>query len=341
MAIYFFYGDEDFNIEQAIEIHKKDLDKNFISMNFKSLENPAFCDLMEAVKSQCLMFGKKLTIINCNKYFKFTKEKNTEDNENLQENTIEKDNGTFNENQLKELESALDNNAENSEIIFVVKLPRNENKKLNTKQKLFKILSKYNMQEFPTFKLNYYGKQDLTTWIKKTAKNKGISIDTDAITTLIEQIGNNLREFDFELDKLKLLAYPKKNVTNEMVKEICISNEDLFNFTELLMSQNYDKALTEYKRLLDKKHPLEILSAIQTILRRRILLKINANKPTEEIVKITGMSAKQVNAILINSKNQNLKNLVRLKENLTNAEFKIKTASSIDIESEVQNAFLR
>lgn len=126
-----------------------------------------------------------------------------------------------------------------------------------------------------------------------------------------------------------------------MVKEICISNEDLFHFTELVMSQDYDKALFEYKKLLDKKHPLEILSAIQTILRKRILLKINSNKSVEEIASITGMSAKQVTAIMKNSRGQQLKNLVKLKENLTNAEYRIKSGQSIDSEMEVQNALLR
>ena len=107
------------------------------------------------------------------------------------------------------------------------------------------------------------------------------------------------------------------------------------------MSKKYDKAILEYQKLLDKKHPLEILSATQTILRKRILLKINANKSIDEIVAITGMSAKQVSAILKNSSNQSLKNLVHLKENLTNAEYRIKSGQTINPESEVQDAFIR
>ncbi|MGN1125394.1 MAG: DNA polymerase III subunit delta [Candidatus Gastranaerophilaceae bacterium] len=319
MTVYFFYGDEDYNIEKAIEAQKKSLDKNFTAMNYRHLDNPTFPDLIEALRVQGLMFGKMLTVIDCNKYFE----------------------KSFEDSQLKEIESALENNMENSDVVFVATLPRNENKKLDSRKKIFKILSKYNAQEFSTFKLNYYGKQDLSAWLKKLAKAKGITLEQDVIDSLIEQIGNNLREFDFELDKLKLLAYPEKNITKSMVKEICISNEDLFNFIELLMSQNFDKALVEYNHLLDKKHPLEILSATQTILRKRILLKINANKSIDEIVEATGMSAKQVNAILKVSKNQSLKNLVHLKENLTNAEFKIKSGTTADIESEVQNAFLR
>ena len=53
------------------------------------------------------------------------------------------------------------------------------------------------------------------------------------------------------------------------------------------------------------------------------------------------MSAKQVSAILKNSSNQSLKNLVHLKENLTNAEYKIKSGQTINPESEVQDAFIK
>ena len=319
MTVYFFYGDEDYNIEQAIEKLKQGLDKNFASMNYKVFDNPPFADLMNAIRAQSMMFGKMLTVINCKNYF----EKALEDN------------------QLKEIETALENCSQNNDIVFTVTMPRNENKKVDSRKKLFKILSKYNAQEFPTFKLNYYGKQDLSAWIKKKAKEKGTNVGQDVIEALIEQIGNNLREIDMELEKLKLIAYPEKTITTKMVREICISNEDLFNFTELIMSQNYDKALNEYKKLLDKKHPLEILSATQTILRKRILLKLNAHKPINEIVVITGMSDKQIQAVMRNSGKQNLKNLVNLKKKLTQAEYRIKSGLSTDAESEVQNALIR
>ena len=93
--------------------------------------------------------------------------------------------------------------------------------------------------------------------------------------------------------------------------------------------------------MLDKKHPLEILSATQTILRKRILLKLNAHKPINEIMTITGMSDKQIQAILRNSGKQKLKNLVNLKKNLTNAEYRIKSGLATNAESEVQDALIR
>ena len=324
MSVYFFYGDEDYNIEQAVDNLKSGLDKNFAAMNFKILENPSFPDLIAAVRSQAMMFGRMLTVIKCNAYFEQSGDENSK----------------FSDSQYKELTEALDNNIENSDIAFVVNLAR-DGKKIDTRKKIFKILSKYNSQEFPAFKMNYYGKQDLANWIKKQAKSKGISLEQDVIDNLIEQVRNNLRELDSELEKLKLIAHPKKNVTLDMVREICITNEDIFDFAELVMSQNYEKALAEYRLLLDKKHPLEILSALQTVLRKRILFKLNVNKSVDEISAITGMSPNQVKAVMRNSKNQTLKQLVHVKENLTNAEYKIKSGQTTDDEGEVQNALLR
>ena len=213
MAVYFFYGDEDYNIEQAVENLKKGLDKNFAAMNYKTFDNPPFVDLMDAIRAQGMMFGKMLTVINCKNYFgKPTKDK--EDDKQDEESK-----SSFNDKQLKELEDALESVTDNHDIAFTVIMPRNENKKVDSRKKLFKILSKYNSQEFPTFCMNYKGKQDLANWIKKTAKNKGITAGQDVIDILIEQIGNNLRELDMELEKLKLLAYPNKILHPKWLKK--------------------------------------------------------------------------------------------------------------------------
>ena len=108
MAVYFFYGDEDFNIEKEIEKLKKSLDKNFLEMSYKTYDNPKFPDLISVLRSQPMMFGKMLVVINCLDYF--TK--------------------TFDDKQIKEIESAIDNNNENLDIAFVAALPHDDGKNL-------------------------------------------------------------------------------------------------------------------------------------------------------------------------------------------------------------------
>ena len=318
MAIYFFYGEEHFNIEKELDKLKKGLDKNFLEMSFKTYDNPKFADLTAILRTQPMMFGKMLIVINCLDYFS----------------------KTFDDKEIKEITSALENNSDNLDIVFLAILPRNEGKKLDSRKKFFKLLSKFNAREFPT--IPTYKTAEIEEWVKKQAKSKGIKPSSDAVTNLVIQVGNNLRQLDTELDKLKLLAYPSENITADMVKEICISNEDLFAFSDLLMQNEKDRALLEFHKLLDKKHPLEILATLQTMLRRWIILKAKSGELTNyELSRLTGQHEFVVQKTLQKLKKTNLKDLVALKQNLTEAEYRIKSGQALDVEEEVENAILK
>ena len=165
---------------------------------------------------------------------------------------------------------------------------------------------------------------------------------SDAVTAMISQIGNNLRQLDTELGKLQLMAYPENVVSADMVREICITNEDLFAFSDFLMEGEKDKALKEYRKLLEKKYCMEIVSALQTMVRRWIILKAkSAEYSPFELSKLTGQHEYVVKLTLQKLKKTNLKDLVKLKRNLTDAEFRIKSGQAPDAEAEVENAFFR
>ena len=316
MAVYFFYGEEDFNIEQEIEKLKKGLDKNFLEMSFKIYDNPKFPDLISILRTQPMMFGKMLVVINCLDYFS----------------------KTFDDKEMKQIAEALEENNDNLDIVFVAQLKRDEGKKLDSRKKFFKTLSKYNAQEFaviPTYKT-----AELEGWIAKQAKTKKLKMDTGAATAMISQIGNNLRQLNTELDKLQLMAYPQNVVTPDMIKEICISNEDLFAFSDYLLEGKKDLALREYRKLLEKKYCMEIVSTLQTMLRRWIILKAKSSECTPiELSRLTGQHEYVVKLTLQKLKKTNLKDLVKLKQNITEAEFKIKSGQAPNAEAEVENAF--
>ena len=127
-----------------------------------------------------------------------------------------------------------------------------------------------------------------------------------------------------------------------MVEDICISNQDLFNFAELIMKNEKDKALLEFKKLLDKKHPLELLSAIQTMLRKWIIVKTKSSELSAfELSKMTGMHEFVVKQTIQKLKNTSASDLVKLKQNLFDVEYKLKSAESQDIVSEVECAIIR
>ena len=317
MSVYFFYGDEEYSIEQAINEKKKLLDKNFSAMNFKTDDNPSFTDLISILRTTPMMFGKMLIVLNCLDYFS----------------------KSFEDSQNKQIEEALSLVSEDVDIVFTAILPRNEGKKLDSRRKLFKLLSKQNAQEFktiPTYKVD-----EITSWINKYARKIGIKVEQEASLTLIEQIGNNLREFVNELDKLKLAVYPEKIVTKNDVKVNCITNEDLFNFTDYLMTNKTDLALLEFRKLLQKKHELEIMSALQTMLRKWILIKLNEKKiSTFEISKLTGMHEFVIQKNMQKMKNHSLRDLIKLKQNLIDAEYKIKSGQALDTKEVIEYAII-
>ena len=317
MAVYFFYGEEDFNIEAELNKLKNSLDKNFLEMSYKVYDNPKFTDLISILRTQSMMFGKMLAVIKCLDYFS----------------------KSFEDKEIKEITQALENNTDGLDVVFLAQLPRGEGKKLDARKKFYKLLSKFNSKEFPI--IPNYKTAELENFVKKQAQKKKIKISQDAVKQLIEQIGNNLRQLDGELDKLLLVA--GTDVVNaEMVKENCFSNEDLFAFAKYLMLGQKGKALKEYRALLEKKYVLEVLAPLQTMLRQWIILKAKSSKMSSfELAKEVGWNEFRVQKTLPDIKNVNLKNLVKLKENLTDVEYKIKSGQSLNPESDIENVIFK
>lgn len=322
--IYFFYGDEEFNISNEIKKFKNKLDKDFIEMSYKYFNNPKFPDLVAAIKSQPMMFGKMLLEINCLSYLSG---KSSED-------------GGLDDKQIKQITEALDSVGDNLDIIFVAQIPPDSQKKIDKRKKFFKVLSKYNAKEFP--QIPSYKTAELESWIKQQGKSKDLKLSDNVVSEMLIQIGSNLRLLDSELEKLKIFA-GDKSVTIDMVREICVTNEDLFAFADFMILENKSKALIEYQKLLTKKHPLEILSVLHTLLHGKIQIKANSAKySADEIAKIINMHPYRVKLELQKLKNISLKSLVKLKENLTEAEYKIKSGqANLDIDKEIEYAILQ
>ena len=129
MAVYFFYGDEDFNIESEISKLRSKLNQDFISMSYQVLDNPDYKSLIQALRTPPMMFGEMLIVVNADSYFAGNK-------------------NAFEDSELEDIKNALDNNPQGLNIIFTVVLPRGENKKLDSRRKLYKILSNYNKKEY-------------------------------------------------------------------------------------------------------------------------------------------------------------------------------------------------
>ena len=169
-----------------------------------------------------------------------------------------------------------------------------------------------------------------------------MKINPDAVSLLLLQVGSNLRMLDSELEKLKVFAKDTP-ATKEMVKEICVSNEDLFAFIDSVIAGAKAKALEQYNKLISTRYSLSILATLHSSLQDKIFIKANGGKYSQdELAKMTSMHPYRVKLELQKLKNVPLKDLVKLKENLTDAEYKIKTGqSNLAPEREIEYAILR
>ena len=76
------------------------------------------------------------------------------------------------------------------------------------------------------------------------------------------------------------------------------------------------------------------------MVRKWVTLKANGSKMNSfELTKLTGMNEYVIKLTQQKMKNTTLKQLVTLKSNLTNCEYRIKSGQALDVEREVADAF--
>jgi len=321
--LYFYYGQEDFNIEIELQkLKSKIVDKTFLATNYRVYENPTAQEFIDILRTPSLMFGNVLAVVNCEKYFFDTRGKIS-----------------FDDKELKQIEEAIEIMPDSLHVVMVCKIERESTKKLDTRRKLYKIITKSaTVQEFPEFK-SY--QKEFATWIQKQVKKKDMIISSEVVQFLIERLGTNLRVIDSELDKLKLAIYPEKMIKKEHIQNICVSTEDIFVLTDYILKGQKDLALLEFKKLCTGKHYLEILAVLQTNFTKLAQMKVDSvDKNSFEIATKTRMPEFIVKKQLEKIKNVPMDRIVKIRQNLLEAEYRIKTGEIAFYELPIEMALL-
>jgi DNA polymerase-3 subunit delta len=122
-----------------------------------------------------------------------------------------------------------------------------------------------------------------------------------------------------------------------------VSNEDVFTFIDCLVAGAKLKALEQYNKLISTRYPLSILATLHSSLKDKIFIKANGGKYSQdELAKMLNIHPYRVKLELQKLKQVPLKSLVSLQENLTQAEYKIKSGqSNLVPEREIEYAILR
>ena len=309
MPIDFLWGDEDYLIEKAENKIKDNVLKGDVNeLNYRLVDNPSFSLFSELLRTNAMMFGDVVVVIKCQKYF-------------LESKTKEK----LDDKQNQELINALNNISDRVHFILVCPTPRGEKKKPDSRKKLYKeILKLTKPQEFQSYKS--YEEYKLIPIVKKMASELELKINQDEASLLIQTVGTSLRDISTQLEKLKLYAYPNDIVTSDMIKNIVSSNSDIFNLVDLILEKNYTDALNLIFDIIQKEHYLVSLAFIQTVFTNLLKIKIYSKTMSsfDLAVKLNQ------NEFIVKKNIQKLEKisldeLVRLKINLSDAEYKLKT----------------
>ena len=318
MAVFLFYGQEDYLIDKEIKKLKSELlDSSFMSMAYKMYDNPPFQTLLECVQSAPLMFGNTLALIYYDKY--------------LIGNKLSLD-----DKQIEALDYAFTNMSPSVNIIFVCRIPRDEYKKPDSRKKLYKVLSKHSqVREFAQYKS--YDKTLFPPIIVNLVKEKGLTISSKTVGFLIAQLGSNLTLIDSELEKLKTAIHPKTTIDEASIEKFCTSTDDIFALADCILKQDKNEIIRQYKLLTEKKHPLQIFAILQTNIRELLSIKLcSSQKMTSSAIATKlKMNEKRVYALQQKLSNVSLERLIEIKEKLTEAEFKIKATNQSEISETV------
>ncbi len=312
MPIYFFHGEEDFLIEKEIKALKnKILGDSADALNFRTIDNPDFKTLDEILRTTGTLFGETMFVIKADKYFLETKSKiKLED----------KDNAILIE--------SFKNVAPSVHIILNIPIERGSKKKVDGRKKLYKEVIKIaTNKEFPSYR--FYEDYKIIPLLKDIIKEKDIQITNDLLTQLIHHSGASIRNLDSQLEKLKLHIYPEKQVTKKALEEVCLADEDIIIALDYILANQNEKALNYIYKITEKSHPLEVFGFLQISISNLLKTKIYSKTlPHAEIARKLGQNEFLTKKNLEKLRSISQENLIDLRINLTQAEYKIKSGET-------------
>ena len=226
-------------------------------------------------------------------------------------------NTTFKEDiDIDKLEDYLKHYNNNTYIVFI------SNDKVDTRRKLYKLITKYGTIEEVTSDNNY-----IRSYIKEYIKDYKMDINY-----FLSKVSDNLDNIKNELDKLMLYKLEDKNITNSDIDDLVISNieEDIFALTDSVITNNIDKSITLYNKFMDKNYePVYIIGLLgnQFTLLYQVKKLYNMGKSNNDIASILGVHPYRVKLAIQNSYYYTEEDLIKYIYKLGNLDKDIKTGN--------------
>lgn len=226
-------------------------------------------------------------------------------------------NTTFKEElDIDKLEDYLKNYNTNSYLVFV------SNDKVDTRRKLYKLITKYGTVEDVSNDNNY-----IRSYIKEYIKDYKIDINY-----FLSKVNDDLDNIKNELDKLMLYKLEDKNITNNDIDDLVISNieDDIFALTDSVINRNIDRSLELYNKFMEKNYePIYIIGLLgnQFTLLYQVKKLYNMGKTNNDIATILNVHPYRVKLAIQNSYYYTESDLIKYIYKLANLDKDIKTGN--------------
>lgn len=226
-------------------------------------------------------------------------------------------NTTFKEEiDIDKFEDYLKNYNTNSYLVFV------SNDKVDTRRKLYKLITKYGTVEDVSNDNNY-----IRSYIKEYIKDYKIDINY-----FLSKVNDDLDNIKNELDKLMLYKLEDKNITNNDIDDLVISNieDDIFALTDSVINRNIDRSLELYNKFMEKNYePIYIIGLLgnQFTLLYQVKKLYNIGKNNNDIATILSVHPYRVKLAIQNSYYYTESDLIKYIYKLANLDKDIKTGN--------------
>lgn len=277
MAIYLFFGEEQYLIETKVKKIKKDFGDLIQGINYIQIDETNVEELISDLETPAFGFSKKLIIVKNTGLFK--KEKKTATKKETKNGKL-----TLAEKVAKYVQENEKEITQTIELVFV-----EEEVDKNTLYKVIESVGE--IKEFALLKL-----PELVSNLKKIAGAYKVNMDDNTAKYLVECSGTSMQELINEIRKLIEYKGENETITKDDIDKLCIKQIQavIFDLTDNLGKKETGKALDVYYGLLSNKEPIQkILITLYNHFKKLYIIKI-ASKYNQDVATAMNLKPNQM-----------------------------------------------
>jgi DNA polymerase-3 subunit delta len=288
MAIYLYYGEETYLIENKVKKIKKEFGELVQGINYLQIDDTNVEQLIDDLETPAFGFAKKLIIAKNTGLFKKEKKSASKTKTTKTDEKKKKEVNNKNISLQEKIANYIGNNQkelkETIELVFV-----EQEIEKNTLYHTIEDLGE--VKEFTLLKL-----PELITNLKKVCQAYQVVLPDDIAKYLVECCGTSMQDLINEVRKL--IEYKGENgtITKQDIDKLCIKQIQavIFDLTDNLGKKEIAKALDVFHGLLINKEPIQrILVTLYNHFKKLYSIKI-AQKYEQDVASAMNLKPNQM-----------------------------------------------